>query len=475
MAVNVVFKPLYSCLHRCGFCHLLHVPRTGTYLSTQTVKRHFDEIIEKWGDQGVCLSVSGGEFALRRDAAELLRYFWTQGRDSLRWVSLDTMGVPFAKESLARELSEWLSEVNVSVHSANEDQHRLLSRSQTRLADVVSGLENLVKHVSAVRVNTAITRINYRWLTEIAGLVLQARHVRPNSLLSCHFYFPGIRTYGPPTNENRHRLPGIDNTKMLPEVISLPQIADEFLKARTLLSENQVSASLTDFNLPACIYHRVTGEFPNSSYGLPSNVDDTIVIDFAHSVTSESQLEDVYPSRQKRIWEECCTTCAARLTCSGVSESWKECRAIRPVDEQEFIRCYRAHVFNQALAETADGPLRNETLAELRINWNGLHSDFVRRLEGEVTSDMSIGRIFPSTSRQQRIEAITMSILNAFDPETRALWNLLRPGTPVSQALFIGLQSSIESETTKGSQPLPIALPPSAAVPRDQGYPGKVR
>lgn len=475
MTVNVVFKPLYSCLHRCGFCHLLHVPRTGTYLSTQTVKRYFDEIIEKWGDQGVCLSVSGGEFALRRDAAELLRYFWTQGRDSLRWISLDTMGVPFAQESLAQELSEWLSEVNVSVHSANEGQHQLLSRSQTRLADVVAGLTNLIKHIPAVRVNTAITRINYRWLAEIADLVLQARHVRPDSPLSCHFYFPGIRTYGPPTNENRHRLPGLDNTQMLPEVISLSQIADEFLRARTLLSESQVPVSLTDFNLPACIYHRVTGEFPNSSYGLPSNVDDTIVIDFAHSVTSESQLEHVYPSRQQRTWKECCTTCAARLTCSGVSEAWKDCQAIHPVDEQEFIRRYRAHVFNQALAETADGPLHNEALAELRINWNGLHFDFVRRLEGAVTSDMSNGRAFPSTSRQQRVEAITMSVLNASDPETRALWHLLRPGTPVSQALFIGSQSSIEIETTKGLQPPPTVLQPSVAAPQDQGYQGKVR
>ncbi|MBI4613376.1 MAG: radical SAM protein [Planctomycetes bacterium] len=192
--VHIVFKPLYSCPHRCGFCHVLGTPRRETYLSTARVREVFDWIEARFAGCRVELDISGGEFALRTDAVELAQYLRTR---RIRWTSLvlDTMGVPFADPELARALGALFTKAHVSVHAPDGDLHRAISRSRTRFEDLSAGLENLFRHFPAVFTNTAILAANHDRLPDIARFVLSARRARPQTPLYSLFCLPVYRRY----------------------------------------------------------------------------------------------------------------------------------------------------------------------------------------------------------------------------------------------------------------------------------------
>src|SRR4029077_3193040 len=120
--INIVFKSLYACAHQCGFCHVLHVARNNSFMTTPEVKTTFDQIEALFAGSRVELEMSGGEFTMRKDAVALIEYLRTK---RIRWSSLvlDTMGVFLADDDLARSLGSLFDKANVSVHACDPELH----------------------------------------------------------------------------------------------------------------------------------------------------------------------------------------------------------------------------------------------------------------------------------------------------------------------------------------------------------------
>ena len=220
--VNIVFKSLYSCTHKCSFCHVLAAPRSVSYMSTADVKGTFDEIEHLFAGGRVELEMSGGEFTLRKDAIELVQYLRTK---RIRWSSLvlDTMAVPLADEALCRALGALFDKAHVSVHAPDADRHAKISQSSTSFERLQTALANVFRYFPAVFTNTSICAHNYDQLEAIAEMILTARRASPATPLFCLFYLPVYRKYGEAVAENAWRIHAESNVDLLPDGALLPR------------------------------------------------------------------------------------------------------------------------------------------------------------------------------------------------------------------------------------------------------------
>lgn len=380
--VTIIFKSLYSCQHQCGFCHVLYVPRSTSYMSTEAVKQTFDAMETRFAGCRVDLDMSGGEFALRRDAVELLQYLRTK-KIHFSSLVLDTMAVPLADEALARELGALFTKVNVSVHASDPLVHAQVSASKTEFKDLQAGLIHLFRYFPAVFTNTSINRYNHDRLRDIARFVLKARAASGRETpLFCAYYLPVYRHYGEAVAENQRRLQGVDNADFLPHGSLLDQVREEFSKTGALLALHGVSAQLRDFNYPACIYHRVTGSLPEHAYGLPNFMNDTYFTDYTHPIDEGWSLEEVYPSMVDRVKDEACASCIAEPTCPGITREWRR-RGYdpSPVDEAAYAASFPERLLNRTLHGIFFEPLRISSLVDsLQIDWAELGRSFLAHL-----------------------------------------------------------------------------------------------
>jgi MoaA/NifB/PqqE/SkfB family radical SAM enzyme len=405
--VNIVFKSLYACAHQCGFCHVLHVPRNTSYMPTDQVKATFDDIERMFAGQRVEMEMSGGEFTMRKDAVELIEYLRTK---NIHWSSLvlDTMGVFLANDHLARSLGTLFDKANVSVHACDADLHVAVSSSSTRFENLEAGIRNLFRFFPAVFTNTSINKFNYNRLSDIARFILRARESMPGRPLYCLFYLPVYREYGGATKENLFRIQGQDNADFVPDAQALPQVRAEFANARALLAQHGVPAILRDFNMPACIYHAVSGSFPENAFGLPNFMTDCYFTDFAHPIAERHTLEVVYPSKYRRTKERGCGNCILEDSCPGIPEVWTQRGYhVQPIDAFEYTETFPIQLLNQTLFGIFHDAVRmKRVLSGFRIEWGALaHSYFTSLSAGTANireARMRIAALSP-VDRSQRL------------------------------------------------------------------------
>lgn len=381
-AVTIIFKSLYACQHKCGFCHVLHVPRNTSYMSTEAVKATFDRIAEQYAGCRIDLDMSGGEFSLRKDAVELITYL--RAKDlHISSLVLDTMAVPLADAGLARELGGLFTKVNVSVHAPDAATHAAVSASSTEFGQLRAGLVNIFRYFPAVFTNTSINGINWDRLRDIAKFVLQARFAAGRETpLYCAYYLPVYRRYGESGPENRRRLQGVDNTGFLPDGRHLDPLRAEFERARALLALHGVSAQVRDFNYPACVYQRLTGRFPEHAYGLPNFMNDAYFTDYDHPIEAEFTLEEVYPSMDDRTKVGACRGCIVESLCPGITREWqRRGYQAEPVSVADYTAGFAERLLNRTLQGVFHDPIRITALVdELAISWESLARSFFEEL-----------------------------------------------------------------------------------------------
>lgn len=379
--VNIVFKSLYSCTHKCSFCHVLAAPRSVSYMSTADVKGTFDEIERLFAGGRVELEMSGGEFTLRKDAIELVQYLRTK---RIRWSSLvlDTMAVPLADEALCRALGGLFDKAHVSVHAPDADRHAKISQSSTSFERLQTALANVFRYFPAVFTNTSICAHNYDQLEAIAEMILTARRASPATPLFCLFYLPVYRKYGEAVAENAWRIHAESNVDLLPDGALLPRIRAEFERTRARLAEHGVMAVLRDFNVPACVYREVAGVFPENAFGLDNFMTDCYFTDYAHPLTELHTLEAVYPSMSDRVKPAACGPCVASAVCPGIPEAWqRRGYTVAPIDRADYEREFPLRVLNQVLfAVVHDAVALRRTVAALPIDWTESAGVFLSRL-----------------------------------------------------------------------------------------------
>lgn len=430
--VTIIFKSLYACQHKCGFCHVLYVPRNSSYMSTDQVKATFDRIEAQYAGCRVDLDMSGGEFTLRNDAVELIDYLRTKEIEFSSLV-LDTMAVPLADEALAERLGGLFSKANVSVHAASPDIHAQVSASKTPFEDLQAGVTNLFKYFDSIFTNTSINRANWASLSDIAKFILKCRFKSGRETpLYCAYYLPVYRFYGDPSNENQRRLQGMDNAEFLPRGEDLPAVKASFDRARSVLAMHGVSAQLRDFNYPACVYEQVTGNYPEHAYGLPNFMNDAFFTDYQHPMEDEYTLEEVYPSMYGRQKDPQCSGCIAEARCPGITKQWRaEGYEVRPVDEAAYTAGFPDRLMNRTLHGVFCDPIRMTELVDgTDIDWADLVPGFYGYLAGG--DEVAVAR--------ERIAAMSV-------PERgRALSAYLRAR---GSALEVGLAAEIDAEVTR--------------------------
>jgi sulfatase maturation enzyme AslB (radical SAM superfamily) len=415
--INIVFKSLYACTHQCGFCHVLHIPRNVSYMPTATVKATFDQIEMQFAGQRVEMEMSGGEFTLRHDAVELIRYLRTK---KIHWSALvlDTMGVPLANEELARSLGELFHKVNVSVHASDAEMHERISMSSTSFADLEAALRNLFRFFPAVFTNTSINRLNFRELRNIAAFVLRQRRYAPQTPLFCLYYLPVYREYGRAQKENHFRLQGENNAQFVPAGVDLQEVGEEFRRARELLLLHGVPAIMRDFNAPACIYHKIVGGFPENAFGLPNFMTGTLFTDYAHPIHENHLLERVYPSIDERRKQRQCADCVADAVCPGIPEQWlKRGYEAVPIDQQAYDAQFPIQLLNQTLfAIFHDTVKARDILGALEIDWAALADSLFTTLAGGA-GDIRLARErIANMPPAARIEALVAHLRKAGTP-----------------------------------------------------------
>jgi pyruvate-formate lyase-activating enzyme len=383
--VNIVFKSLYSCAHKCPFCHVLAVPRNVSYMSTAAVKATFDDIETLFAAQRVELELSGGEFTLRKDAIDLVTYLRTK---RITWSSLvlDTMGVPLADEGLCRTLGAMFDKVNVSVHAPDAEHHALISASGTSFERLQTALANLFRFFPAVFTNTSICAYNYDRLEQIVDMILTARRAAPRTPLFCLFYLPVYREYGEALTENAWRIQSESNAGLLPPGDELPDVHAAFGRARARLADHGVIAVLRDFNVPACVYHAVSGSFPENAFGLANFMTHCYFTDYAHPITERHTLESVYPSMTARVKPDACGRCVAATVCPGIPDGWlARGYQVVPIDRAEYDREFPLRLLNQVLfAIVHDAVALRSALSALPIDWAATAAEFLRRLSNDA-------------------------------------------------------------------------------------------
>jgi pyruvate-formate lyase-activating enzyme len=383
--VNIVFKSLYACAHQCGFCHVLHVPRNVSYMSTEAVKSAFDDIEKIFAGSRIEMEMSGGEFTMRNDAVDLVRYVRAK---RIRWSSLvlDTMGVFLAEEQLARSLGALFDKANVSVHACDAELHTRTSGSRTKFDQLEEGLQNVFRFFPAVFTNTSISRDSCGRLEEIAQFILRARRAAPDRPLYCLFYIPVFREYGAAGKENQFRIQGQNNADFVPAPSALESLRAEFARVRSLLAAHGVPAILRDFNLPACVFHRVTGGFPENAFALPNFIAGSYFIDYAHPARERHTLEAVYPSMHCRTKPAACGACVVKDVCPGMPEAWlARGYTAAPIDERQYAAAFPAQLLNRTLFDLFHDAVRmKQLLAALPIDWHELMQAYFERLRGDA-------------------------------------------------------------------------------------------
>jgi len=405
--INIVFKSLYACAHQCGFCHVLHVARNNSFMSTEEVKATFDEIETVFAGQRVELEMSGGEFTMRKDAIVLIEYLRTK-RISWSSLVLDTMGVLLADEGLARSLGALFDKAHVSVHACDPALHAATSGSRTEFARLEAGLRNVFRFFPAVFTNTSITALNHQRLTDIAAFVLRARESAPDTPLYCLYYLPVYREYGTSNKENRFRLQQEDNASFVPPSSALAALGQEFGRTRGLLAAHGVTAVLRDFNLPACMYQRISGSFPENAYGLPNFMRDCYFTDYAHPIRERHTLEAVYPSLEKRTKGQECRECVAGDVCPGMPAAWiRAGHRPEPVDPAEYASLLPGQLLNQTFFTIFHDAVRmKRLLAAVPVDWTALADSFFDAHRGDADDIRQARARIAALSPAERVTAL---------------------------------------------------------------------
>jgi pyruvate-formate lyase-activating enzyme len=424
--VNIVFKSLYACAHQCGFCHVLHVPRNVSYMPTAQVKETFDRIEEIFQGQRVELEMSGGEFTMRKDAVELIEYLRSK---KIWWSSLvlDTMGVYLSDTGLARELGALFDKANVSVHACDPALHAAISGSATRFEDLEQGLGNVFRFFPAVFTNTSINKLNCHRLADIAAFILRTREASRQVYLHCLYYLPVHREYGAANQENRFRIHDDDNADWLPHAEDLSRVRSQFEFARFLLSRQGAPAILRDFNLPACVHHRITGTFPENAFGLPNFMRDCYFTDFAHPISERYMLEGVYPSKSRRTKAAECESCVAADVCPGMPEGWlgRGYRA-RRIDESEYEAAFPIQVLNQTLFGLFHDAVRMRQLLQgLQLDWAGVAACLFDALRGGALTIADARARISLLPAAERASVLALQLRRMANPDCSALARLI--------------------------------------------------
>jgi len=189
LSERVDVKVGFSCNNRCRFCVQGDKRKRYPDKPTPEVKA----LLEDARKDADSIVFTGGEFTIRKDAVELVRFASSLG---FRRIQVQTNGRMLAYRAFCEDLiAAGANEFSPALHGPLAEIHEYLTRSRGSFSQTVKGIENLVDLGQKVLTNTVVVRSNYRHLPDLASLFIdlgvdqyQLAFVHPAGAAGDNFY-----------------------------------------------------------------------------------------------------------------------------------------------------------------------------------------------------------------------------------------------------------------------------------------------
>ena len=164
---RVDIKIGFSCNNHCKFCVQGNKREFFPNKNTEEVKYILRDCYSE-GIEGVVFT--GGEPTIRKDIIELVEYARSL---KFKLIQIQTNGRMFSYATFCKMIVDvGATEFSPAVHGPNEKIHDFLTSAKGSFKETIKGIENLKKLGQFVLTNTVITSYNYRYLPNIAKLLV---------------------------------------------------------------------------------------------------------------------------------------------------------------------------------------------------------------------------------------------------------------------------------------------------------------
>ncbi|MFP4118002.1 MAG: radical SAM protein, partial [Candidatus Woesearchaeota archaeon] len=164
MMKRVDIKTGYLCNNNCRFCVQAH--------NKKYANKSYDEILlslqdaKKAGCTGVVFT--GGEFTLRKDALQLVRFARDLG---FSVIQIQSNGRLFSNRRFCKDIIRaGANEFSPALHGHTAPIHDYLTRAPGSYTQTVKGIRNLKELGQYIIVNSLVVKPNYRYAPNIAKL-----------------------------------------------------------------------------------------------------------------------------------------------------------------------------------------------------------------------------------------------------------------------------------------------------------------
>jgi len=166
---RIDLKTGFLCNNNCLFCVQAHKKKFGNK-NTAELKSCLSQAAKE-GYQSVVFT--GGESTIRPDIIDLVKYAKTSG---FKVVQMQSNGRRFANLDFCKEIIEaGANQFSPALHGHNSKIHDYLTQVDGAFNQTVKGILNLKKLNQGIFTNTVITQTNYRYLPQIARLLLKLK------------------------------------------------------------------------------------------------------------------------------------------------------------------------------------------------------------------------------------------------------------------------------------------------------------
>ncbi|MBL7148115.1 MAG: radical SAM protein [Nanoarchaeota archaeon] len=157
----------YTCNNNCRFCYDSE-KREHPDLSTSQIKETIKNARERSCDY---IDFLGGEFTIRKDAVELIKYAKKLG---YKTISITTNGRVFSYMNILKEyVDAGINSIIYSIHGHNAELHDFQTRVPGSFNQIVKAIDNTKKLGIKIFTNTTITNLNLKNLLDIANFLIK--------------------------------------------------------------------------------------------------------------------------------------------------------------------------------------------------------------------------------------------------------------------------------------------------------------
>lgn len=161
---RIDLKTGYLCNNNCYFCAQAHNKKYGNK-TTEELKKILTDLHNE-GTKSVIFT--GGEFTIRKDCLELVKFAREIGYDE---VQLQSNGRMFSNEKFVEAMMHYgVTEFSPALHGYLPEIHDYLTRAPGAFDQVVKGIKNIKAKGGYIVANSVVVKPNYRYVPQLSNL-----------------------------------------------------------------------------------------------------------------------------------------------------------------------------------------------------------------------------------------------------------------------------------------------------------------